>query len=104
LEFLAIATNPKRVNFPLSIEDAFQKIAIYEATFRLISPKPETFLTFRKLISRYPTFRERIFDLYLTATALDNHISQIVTWNKKDFQKISEITAKTPEEFISSMK
>ncbi len=103
LEFMSVVTNPKRVENPLSIEDAFQKLIIYQTSFPIICPLPETISTFSQLLKRYPTFRERIFDLYLVATALDNGIQQICTWNKKDFLKISAITVKTPEEILKEM-
>lgn len=103
LEFLAVVINPKRVQHPLSINEAYQKIVIYETSFSLICPLPETFITFTGLVNRYQTFRQRIFDMYLVATALDNGIQQICTWNIKDFQKIDEIIARTPEEIIKSL-
>lgn len=100
LEFFAVVTNPRRVEHPLSIEDAFQKIAVYVSSFTLIAPLRETFFTFTRLLTKYSTFRERIFDLYLVATALDNGVNQICTWNIKDFKRFSEITAKTPEQIL----
>jgi len=39
-----------------------------------------------------------------TATALDNGITQICTWNVKHFKTIAELTAKTPEEIPSLAK
>jgi len=104
LEFLAVVTNPKRVEYPLSIDEAFQKITFYATRFPFISPLPKTFLTFADLISRYPALRERIFDLYLVATTLDNGITRICTWNVKHFRPISELTVKTPEEILSPAK
>jgi predicted nucleic acid-binding protein len=104
LEFLAVVTNPKRVEYPLSPDEALEKIAVYVANFPLVSPSARTFLTFVDLFSRYPSIRERIFDLYLAATALDNGISQISTWNVKHFKTVSELTVKTPEEILTSLR
>ncbi len=104
LEFTAVVTNPKRVAHPLSIEEAFQKIAIYQTSFSVICPQSETFFTYNRLISKYPTFRERIFDIYLVATAIDNNVRQICTWNKRDFEKINEIRVKDPKEILLSVK
>ncbi len=100
LEFLAVITNPKRVEYPLAIEAALQQIAFYVSHFTLIAPFRETFLTFSRLLTKYPTVRERIFDIYLAATALDNGVNHICTWNIKDFRNISEIEAKTPEQLL----
>lgn len=101
LEFLAVATNPKRVEHPLTLDEALDKIAVYATNFRLISPLPKTFFTFIDLFSRYPVIRERVFDLYLAATALDNGINQLCTWNIDHLKKISEFTVKTPEEILT---
>ncbi len=103
LEFLAVVTNPKRVEYPLSTVEALEKIAVYAANFPLISPSAKTFLTFTDLFSRHPSIRERVFDLYLVATALDNGITQICTWNVEHLKKISELTVKTPEEILTSL-
>lgn len=104
LEFLAVVTNPKRVEYPLSTVEALEKIAVYAANFPLISPSAKTFLTFTDLFSRHPLMRERIFDLYLAATALDNGITQICTWNVKHFKAVSELTVKTPEEILTLLR
>ena len=104
LEFLAVVTSTKRVKHPLAIHDAIKMITFYQTSFALISPVPETFITFNQLISKYHTFRERIFDIYLVATALDNGIDHICTWNVKDFSKIKEINVSSPSELLSSIK
>jgi len=104
LEFLAVVTNPKRVEHPLSPDEAFEKIAVYAANFPLIYPSARTFLTFADLFSRYSSVRERIFDLYLGATALDNGITQICTWNVRHIRAVSELTVKTPEEILALSK
>jgi len=101
LEFLAVVTNPKRVEYPLSTGGAFEKIAVYAANLPLISPSVRTFSTFTDLFSRHPLMRERIFDLYLAATALDNGITQICTWNVKHFKAIPELSVRTPEEILT---
>ena len=101
LEFLAVVTNPRRVKHPLSLDQAFQKIVIYATSFPLINPLQKSFFTFANMILRYKTTRQRIFNLYLSATALDNGINQICTWNTKDFVEITELVVKTPEEVIA---
>jgi len=103
LEFIAVSTNPKRVEYPLTPDEALEKIAVYTANFSLISPSAKTLLTFTDLFSRHPSIRERVFDLYLVATALDNGITQICTWNVEHLKTISELTVKSPEEILTSL-
>ena len=100
LEFTAVVTNSKRVENSLPFEDVIQKLTIYLASFQLIYPRSETFITFFKLLKFYPKLRERIFDLYLVATAFDNDIYQICTWNISDFKDIDQIIVKTPKELF----
>ncbi len=69
LEFLAVVTNPKRVNHPLSLDEALQKVAFYVASFPVISPSGNTFFTFATLLSRYKPSHQKLFDFYLPATA-----------------------------------
>lgn len=101
LEFLAVVTNPKRVEHPLTSDKALEKIAVYATNFRLIYPLSKTFFTFIDLLSRHPSIRERVFDLYLMATAIDNGISQFCTWKVSHLKRLSELTIKTPEEILT---
>lgn len=102
LEFLAVVTNPKRVEYPLSLEEALQKVTLYAASFPVICPSAKTLFTFAGLVSKYPAMSDRVFDLYLAATALDNGIARICTWNVKHFRKIVEVAVGTPEEIMQA--
>ena len=90
-EFFSVVTNPRRVEHPLTLDEALQKLTVYQLIFPVITPLSGTFNRMIHLLNRYPVFRERVFDIYLTATALDNNIRHICTWNTKDFKSISEI-------------
>ncbi|MBD3287649.1 hypothetical protein GF337_02495 [candidate division KSB1 bacterium] len=102
LEFLSVATNRRQVNFPLKMHDAIQKISMYASSFHLVSPTPDTFAIFIRLL-KSSQIRENIFDLYLAATAMSNNVDQICTWNIKDFEKIEAFHLLTPEEILSSL-
>jgi predicted nucleic acid-binding protein len=69
----------------------------------LVSPKPGTYLTFEALTKQRRAVRERLFDLYLAATAMDNEITQICTWNSKHFKRLAGFKAVTPSELIRSI-
>jgi len=43
------------------------------------------------LIERYPVSRQKIHDLNIVATMMDNEISHLFTYNTKDFRQIKEI-------------
>lgn len=71
---------------------------IISSNIEIISPTPNTIFTFHHLIQIYPAIRERIFDVYLAATALDNGVNQVCTWNIKHLRKISSLEVKTPSD------
>ncbi len=50
------------------------------------------------LLKRYQPSGLEIHDFEIAAIALTHHISHIVTFNKKDFEKIKEIKPLRPDE------
>lgn len=104
LEFIAVVTSPKRVAHPLSLGDALSKVADYIACFELISPGGMTFFTFEELLRAYPAIRERVFDVYLAATALDNGVEKMCTWNTRHLGNIRSLTVRTPVEVLQGSK
>ena len=100
LEFLAIVTSPKRVASPVDLRQALRACQAYLSFCTLVTPKSSTYLTFEALTKERRAARERLFDLYLAATAIDNDISQICTWNTKHFRRLAGLTAATPSEVL----
>ena len=103
LEYLAVVTDPKRVEHPLSSGEALANIDFYTSALSIISPKPTTITTFKRFIKRKPVTKGRVFDIYLAATAFDNAIEQICTWNVSDFEGLSEITTITPKQALEEL-
>ena len=103
LEFLAVVTSPKRVAAPVSLTEALEACEAYLSFCSLLTPKPSTFLTFQALTAKRFAARERLFDLYLGATALDNDLSQICTWNTKHLNGLPGLTCATPSQVVSSL-
>jgi len=103
LEFLAIVTSPKRVASPVDLREALRACQAYLSFCALVTPKPGTYLTFEALTKERGATRERLFDLYLAATAIDNDISQICTWNIKHFRRLAGLSAATPSEVLKHL-
>jgi predicted nucleic acid-binding protein len=103
LEFLAIVTNPKRVAAPVTLPEAVQACEAYLSFCSLVTPKPSTYLTFEAMTIKWKGARERIFDLYLAATALDSDVSHVCTWNTKHLRPLPGLTVATPSQVISSL-
>jgi len=98
---LAVVTDSRRVEHPLSLREAFVNISIYTASLSVIFPKVTTVSTLQQLSKVKSAPRMKIFDLYLAATALDNGITQICTWNIADFMGIPKIEPVSPEELLA---
>jgi predicted nucleic acid-binding protein len=101
LEFIAIVTSPKRVVSPVTLAEALRACQAYLSFCSLLTPKPSTYLTFETLAKKLRGARERIFDFYLAATALDNEVSHICTWNTKHLRPIPGLTVVTPSQAIN---
>lgn len=104
LEYLAVVTDPKRVENPLSSEEAMINVDLYIAALSVIFPKPTTTATFKRFLREKPVGKARVFDVYLAATAFDNDIKEICTWNTSDFQGLSEIATITPEQVLKDLR
>jgi predicted nucleic acid-binding protein len=103
LEFLAIVTSPKRVASPVTLVEALRACEAYLSFCSLLTPKPSTYLTFETLAKKSRGARERIFDFYLAATAIDNELSHVCTWNTKHLRPLPGLTVATPSQVINSL-
>ncbi|MGH7901411.1 MAG: type II toxin-antitoxin system VapC family toxin, partial [Thermodesulfobacteriota bacterium] len=99
----ATVTSIKRVEKPVSIELALKVINQYTSFLKVITQKDETLWDFLSLLGDFSAIRERIFDLYLAATALSHGISQICTWNIKHLDKIPQLRVRTPKQILKSI-
>jgi len=103
LEFLAIVTSPKRVASPVGLQEALKACQDYLSFCTLATPKPSTYLSFEALTKEKKVTRERLFDLYLAATALDNGLSHICTWNTRHFRHLPGLIVATPSKALKSL-
>lgn len=82
VEFVAVLTRGYGVERKQAVGDA----QIFASRFDVIFPLPTTLGIFFQLIDKEKTTYP--FDLYLTATMLDNQITRIITGNGKDFRTV----------------
>lgn len=83
LEFIAVLTK----GYAVKLEDALSDVKAFASRFEVIAPLPFTFERYLNLAQKvgrklYP------FDLYLTATMLDNGVERIITANPDDFRGV----------------
>ena len=90
-EYFAIATNKNIFKKPLTYKQANMKMKEFLATFTLVHEKESTIQVLIALIGKYAILQQKIHDMNIVATMLDNNITHLLTYNAKDFRKISEI-------------
>ena len=90
-EYFAIATNKNIFKKPLTYKQAAAKMKEFLATFTLVYEKESTIHVLIALIGKYAISQQKIHDMNIVATMLDNNITHLLTYNAKDFRKISEI-------------
>ncbi len=88
-EYLRIALHPSHP-IKLTVEQMDQNVSKWiSAAQQVICPNPDTLDVFMRLIKKHQISGRTIFDTYLTATALTNGVSNLATFNAKDFQQFS---------------
>lgn len=90
-EYFAIATNKNIFKKPLTYKQATMKMKEFLATFTLVHEKESTIHVLIALIGKYAILQQKIHDMNIVATMIDNNISHLFTYNAKDFRKINEI-------------
>lgn len=90
-EFFAISTNSTIFKKPLSNKQAVKKIKEFLDYFRLASETDTTIQSLLHLLEKYGTLRQKVHDMNIVATMLDNDIRHLMTFNGKDFKDIKEI-------------
>lgn len=91
-EFFAISTNPKIFKKPLTCKQATKKIKEFLDCFSLASESETCVETLLQLLEKYPVLRQKIHDMNIVTTMLDNDITHLMTFNITDFKNINEIS------------
>ena len=96
-EFFAIITDKRRVESPVSTDEAIETIHFLVASnITIIYSSPYTFLRTLELANKYKIRKQEIFDLNLVALMLQNEVDTIITANEKHFKDIKEIKVFNP--------
>jgi predicted nucleic acid-binding protein len=99
-EFFAVVTNPRYIKNPLSIENANDQIQIFHTDFDIL-PVDYTIITkLIKLTEKYQITGQDVHDTAIVATMIQNNVKNVVTYNRKDFEKFKEIKVIIPDKNI----
>ncbi len=91
---MRVLTHPKFSN-PMTPKEARDVLEPIMTACKIIYPNNKTHYLALELIQHNNLVGNHIFDAYLAATAISNHVNVIATDNEKDFKKFN-ITVVNP--------
>lgn len=96
-EFFAVITDKRRIENPVSTNEAIEIIDfLVNSNIKIVYSSPFTFLKTLELTNKYKIRKQDIFDINLVALMIQNKIGIIITANDKHFKKIKEINVLNP--------
>lgn len=98
-EFYAISTDSRRVEKPLTVDEAVVEVHNYIQAdhIRKVFFTEESSSSMIALLKAYEVTRQAVFDLQLVAVMLSNGVRRIYTYNAADFSQFREIEVLSPE-------
>ena len=88
-EFLAVITRAPIISLP--IEDALAALDDLTSRLTVLYPNEASWSQFRTFLQQYKPTGIRIHDVEIASIGLAHDIKRIATFNRKDFEGISEI-------------
>ena len=97
-EFYAVITNPRRVSAPFTSEEALDEIEKLRALPGLtLLPVPlDVVDRWVSLLREHRAISRHVFDAQLAATMLENGITKLYTFNRRDFERFPDLEVLTP--------
>jgi predicted nucleic acid-binding protein len=103
IEFRVVATRPSEVNgLGMSQPQADAEIARLKTLYRVFADEPTIFPEWERLVSRYGAAGKQNHDARIAAAMVAHGIPTLLTFNKSDFVRYSDITVVTPQEVLMS--
>lgn len=101
-EFWTVATRPTNVNgLGLTALQADGQLAIFQTYFTLLDETPDFHAQWRKLVVTHSIVGKKSHDARLVAAMIVHGVTYLLTFNKQDFQRFTNITAMTPAEVLA---
>jgi predicted nucleic acid-binding protein len=96
-EFFAVVTDERRVEFPLSINEAKKIInVVLSSKIKILYSNNKSLNKSLDIAEKYLIKKQDIFDLVLVGIMIENEIENIITVNDKHFKIIDEINVINP--------
>src|SRR5262245_8753989 len=102
-EFWSVASRPKSLNgLGLSLSDVQKVIAGFKRYYTLRDEVSAFCSEWEKLVSQHSIIGKNVHDARLVAAMVVHGITHLLTFNKQDFQRFTNITVFTPAEVITT--
>ena len=104
VEFLAVVTNPRRVQQPLAPARAWEVVTTLRMSLPVLDLQPAALGILGELLRTRFIAGRNTFDLFLAAQMRSHGVSTICTYNQADFAQLPGIQALTPEEILGGLE
>jgi predicted nucleic acid-binding protein len=100
VEIWNVLTRPVgRNGFGLTISETEEEVRLIERDFTLLPDNGQIHLIWRRLVSDYAVHGRQVYDARLVATMRVHGLANLLTLNRTDFLRYTDITAVDPGEF-----
>ena len=102
-EIWSVATRPVNVNgLGFSFAQAQAEITNLKRFYDVLDETSAVFVEWEKLIAQHQIVGKNAHDAHLVAAMMVHGITHILTFNKQDFQRFTNITVLTPADVIAT--
>lgn len=102
-EFWSVATRPTRVNgLGMSIAQVQKEVADIKKYFFFLDESTAVFAEWERLVNFHAIVGKNAHDTRLVAAMVVHGITHLLTFNKQDFQRFTNITVLSPADVIST--
>lgn len=99
IEFWAVATRPVESNgLGMTVVQAAGEITNLKGLFQLLPDNASIYAEWERLVSKHQVKGKEAHDTRLVAAMIAHKINHLLTFNKDDFKRFSEITTVSPQE------
>ncbi len=103
IELWVVATRPQEVNgLGWNAERTRDIIDQLLIRFPLVEESSQIFSTWLNLVTAHQVTGKRTHDIRLVGVMLANNITHLLTFNPKDFNRITDITIVQPQELLGN--
>lgn len=104
IEFRAVATRPAAVNgIGMSQADADNEIVRLKSLYAVFADEATILPAWERLVTTHGSVGKQNHDARLVAAMLAHQITTLLTFNKSDFTRYSDIKVFTPQEVLASL-